>query len=82
MVPSGFSFTRSSVTFAVIYLRLRLHDLKDPLRAGHGGEDGVHLLRDLGDGLTHLLGVLQKAESPPRSPVRMASRPPMQQVMA
>ena len=49
---------------AVIYLRLRLHDLKNPLRAGHGGEDGVHLLRDLGDGLAHLLGILQKGGEP------------------
>ena len=45
---------------ALIHLRLGLHDLKDPLGAGHGGEDGVHLLGDLGDGLAHLSGVLQK----------------------
>ena len=45
---------------ALVHLRLRLHDLEDALGAGHGGEDGVHLLGYLGDGLAHLPGVLQE----------------------
>ena len=49
---------------ALVHLRLRLHDFKDPLRAGHGGENGVHLLGDLGDGLAYLLGILQKGRQP------------------
>ena len=44
----------------LVGLRRGLHHLKDPLRAGHGGENGVHLLGDLGDGLAHLPGVLEK----------------------
>ena len=45
---------------ALVHLGLRLHDLEDALGAGHGGEDGVHLLGDLVDGLAHLLGVVEE----------------------
>ena len=50
---------------ASVIFRLRLHHLKDPFRAGHGGEDGVHLLGDLGNGLGHLPGVLQESGKAP-----------------
>ena len=47
--------------FALVCLRLGLHHLKNPFRAGHSGEDGVHLLGNLGDGLAHLPGVLEES---------------------
>ena len=44
---------------ALVHLRLLLHHGEDALRAGHGGQDGVHLLAHLGDGLGHLLHIQQ-----------------------
>ena len=44
---------------ALIYLRLGVHDLKDPLGARQGGQEGGHLLGDLVEGLAHLLGVVE-----------------------
>ena len=59
-LPSGFRDPDQLHLAPSIHLRLGLHDFKDPLRAGHGGEDGVHLLGDLCDGLADLPGVLEE----------------------
>ena len=45
---------------AVVDFRGLLQNLKDALRAGHSGEDGIHLLGNLRDRLAHLLCVIQK----------------------
>ena len=44
---------------AFVCLGSGLHDFKHPLRACDGGEDAVHLLADLADGLADLPGVLE-----------------------
>ena len=35
----------------LVHLRLLVHELEDPVRAGQGHDDAVELLADLGDGL-------------------------------
>ena len=44
---------------AVVHLGLGVHDLKDALRARHGGQQGGHLHGDLVDGLGDLAAVAQ-----------------------
>ena len=44
---------------ALVRLRGGLHHLKDPLRAGNGRQEVVHLLAHLADGLADLPGVLE-----------------------
>ena len=46
--------------FALVHLGLGVHDLKNALGAGHGGQDGGHLHGNLVDGLGDLLGVGQE----------------------
>ncbi len=61
--------------FALVVLRRGLHDLKDALRASHGGEEGVYLLGNLGDGLAHLPGVLEEGRQAPQVPVPDGQEP-------
>ena len=44
---------------ALVHLRLGIHDGEDTLCAGDGGQQGNHLVGDLVDGHSHLLGVVQ-----------------------
>ena len=44
---------------ALIRLGVGVHHGKNALRAGYGGQQGVHLLADLADGLAHLLHIQQ-----------------------
>ena len=43
----------------LVHLGLSVHDLKNALGSSQGGEQGSRLLRDLVQGLSHLLGVVQ-----------------------
>ena len=44
---------------SLVHLRLGVHDVKNTLSSGQGGEQGGHLLGDLVQGLAHLFRVIQ-----------------------
>ena len=46
--------------FSLLFLRLRIHDLKDPLSPCQGGKDRIHLHGNIIDGPVELTGIVQR----------------------